>query len=330
MDPAGPPPRVATEDPSGMALLYRHLSAALRAGCREVRFVPDRDGLRVLQGAGGHLTLVEERPAFAALGVATRARILGGELPASAPGGARREAFTASVRTRIGGEDVRLEIAVIPTVDGDAVRIGLDPVASLPRDLAAVRWVTPDAEEVIGRLLDGPGLVIAGAREASLRDWLAARLLPRLWDEGRMLLSVGPEREGPVEGVSHVQARRAGALAEALSSYEPDVVWWDAPLEDLRAASLLARRGALFFLVVPAATPRYALAELLAPPGALPAALAWSLRGQIHLLRTGETRGQVVEWDRGALLALERAPGLAHLLGELGPGWGMEIRETGL
>ncbi len=133
-DAAGPQadqPRPA-DDPTGITLLYGHLVRALAERATEVRFEPLEGRLVIRYRIGGELRERGREPQGLLFPLAARARVLLGDLASETASGA-----LGTLQTRVGGRDLKLDVAILAGRMGDAVLLklaarGPEPAAAPP------------------------------------------------------------------------------------------------------------------------------------------------------------------------------------------------------
>lgn len=245
-DDAGETRRVRV-DPAAILLLYGRIAAALRSGAREVRFEPDaaeqRIRVRVRPSPGAPLEEAGREPYERLTALVARARILAG-LAGTGP----ERGELPRTRTEIGGRRVELAVSVLPTRDGDAVRVGVRALEAPPDSLDALPLAPEERGRLAAAVESGRGLVLLEAgddHEASLALYAIGR-------------AAGPDRRAVVSlergAFAHeprfrqVDAPHGAPLDDwvaACLAHAPDVLLVGEPLEGapLRALAAFARRG---------------------------------------------------------------------------------------
>jgi type II secretory ATPase GspE/PulE/Tfp pilus assembly ATPase PilB-like protein len=258
------PHRVTTvgEHLSEGTTFERHVASAFDAGAEELRFEPSASGVRLR--VRRHGALVDEAcdAAASASTIANAARLLV-KLPPSTT------AQTADTVVAVGGRDLELRLAIVPTTAGELVVVARRDAAEV--DLASCGLPPETADWLVDRFCASaaaaaPALVLATATDRALLHAFASAVLDRVDPANAVaLLTREPRHDG--EGRTRVvPADLDGATgARALRCARPDVLFVDA--EDapgaLGEAVAAAQSGARVLVGLVDPDPRTAVDDLL-------------------------------------------------------------------
>ncbi len=262
----GPTATPLESDPTGVAQVYALLLGALREDATEIHIDPLPEEVRVRYRVDDRLVERARLPKTLLAAVVSRFRILAGLRGESLP-------RQAQVRTRLERQEVELDLLFFPTLNGEAVSVGISPRGLGPPALDAFD-VDKGARDALTRLLAGSGVVFVTGR-------------PR--DRAALLYALAQAAAAPTKKVVTVERAVSfvvpefaqvelpgefGEGAATILSHPADVIL----VEDLGAAPAClaalgsAERGALVLAGLPAGTNAAGLAQLLAldlPRGAL-------------------------------------------------------------
>ena len=206
---------------SGAMRLYARLLACVEEGATELHVVPVVGGGSVRVRRADDLVEVERLSRGDTEALLARLRTLSGA-PAAGPAGHRRAAIATAVLHR----DLLLSISFVPTVDGEAVFVGLDPAGGFGRGSPA-GIASEDATRLAAAFASADALVVVNdAREERARA-LVATLLAGLPSDGGHVVVVAEAAGLPERALRLAPSAFPGGLAEASTSgreARPDVL----------------------------------------------------------------------------------------------------------
>lgn len=270
----------ALDDPGAVALLYGHLARALIAGATEVRFEPGEDAIRVRYRLDDRLEERAREPLASLLPLIARAQVLiGGGAPAEGGLGARR-----TIQTNLGGRELTLDIAILPSRGGESLLLRLSPAPTLLAALEDWRLPFGVAQALARAACLRHGLVLVASRDLGAARRLLYALGRAADPAGRAVVAVEREALAPEPAFRQVEigARPLGAGLAAALAFEPDVLLAGVPAEGPDEAAALVRAATRRLVVAASEEPDAVEAAIaLLERGARPTLLARVLRALV-------------------------------------------------
>jgi hypothetical protein len=267
----------AAGDASGALRLYGVLLGAVEENASEIHFVPDSSGGVVRRRVSGRLLETERCDPHAMHALLSRLKGLASIPPREAPRPRR-----VALATTIAGKDVRLTIALVPSVAGEFASVAIHPVADLPepgRASGEIRGAVLDLADFLRR---GSGLLAVndGKSERALA-FVSRSLAAACVGNDHVVVVTSDEPFSAPGGLVLSASQFAGGFAEAAASalwVAPDVLILVPPVGALPPpeAILRARDGRRVVVVGPwrdAAETLVALRRVPLPEGCVESAL---------------------------------------------------------
>lgn len=263
------------------AEVYRLLAEAVGEGASELHLEPLGAEVRLRYRVDGRLVERGRLGRAEAAALLARFRALAGLSTAGLPARAVR-------RTRLGAQDLELDLLVFPSLEGETLSVRIwQGSAEVPGlDAFAVGGAPPGG---VGALAAAPGLVVATGPDPRARAALLYALAAAGAAPDRRVLTVERAASYVVPGYVQVELPGPGwGAAAGLLAHPADVVL----VEDLAARELAqaavdcAEQGALVLGGLAVGRGRSALVRLVGA-GVPAVALAGVLRGVLHVAREG-------------------------------------------
>jgi type IV pilus assembly protein PilB len=271
---------------AGLTEVYDLFASAVREGATELHLDPRGADTRVTVRVAGRLAERAQLSRSVAAAVIARLRATAGLRGATLP-------RHASVRTRVGAQDVELGVLLFPTIHGEAVTLRIWRSLDEPPTLASLGLPGP-GQEALAALTRGAGLVVVVGLDPRARGALLYALARAAADPARRVVTIERVASFIVPEFVQVQlpADAEDGAATVLSSPGDVTVVEDLGQVSTCLAALGAtEQGALVLGGVPAPSGALALGRLLdlAVP---PRALAAAVRAFVHVRRQ-ESRHEV-------------------------------------
>jgi len=245
--PDGEGARRSRHDPAAILTLYGRIAAAIELGAVEIRFEPDAGQgvirVRIRQAEGAPLEDAGREPIDRLTALVSRTRILAGVSgsAAHAPGALPR------VRTEVGGRRVDIDAAILPTRDGDSIRVGLGRLPEPYPSIDALP-ISPEERSAVAALVAARrGRIEVDADEplaAAVAYAIAAAALP----SERAAVTLERNALTAEPRFRQVEAPHGTSVADLLPAclaHEPEALFVGEPLEGAAARALASfgRRG---------------------------------------------------------------------------------------
>lgn len=255
------------------------LAEAVRKGATDLHFEPAEGGIKVRCRIDGHMHCLTKLSSEVAPPVVARLKILSGmEISDTA---APRSGVC---RFRVDGRSQEWRVSAVPGVGGEVIVLKEAPLASGPRDLAAL-GIQPGELARLQRLLESGkgGLVLCTGPAGSGRSTTLFALLSHLNSDDRHVVTLQASAEMKLPGVQQLlyedrEGRTAPFLLRICLEQEPDVIVLD-EIRDAETAEIVCRAalaGRLIVSTIAAPCALSAVARLLdmgVPPPIVGAAL---------------------------------------------------------
>ncbi|MGH7322615.1 MAG: ATPase, T2SS/T4P/T4SS family [Candidatus Rokuibacteriota bacterium] len=169
-------------DASGWAQVYSLLVGALRAEATELHLEPIGQEVRVRSRVNGRLVEQARTPRSALATAISRLRATAGLRGASLP-------CQAYLRTRVEGQDLELDVLLLPTLYGDALTMRIWRARTEVPTLETLE-VSGPARDELRHLTEGAGLVVVTGRDPRARSALLYALAQAAADGTKRVMTV--------------------------------------------------------------------------------------------------------------------------------------------
>ena len=205
-------------------LVNQIIAAAVEARASDIHIEPFRDELRLRYRVDGALRHIPAPPARLARAISSRIKILARLNIAE-----RRLPQDGRARFAVGGREIDMRIATMPTIHGESISIRLlEDMAEAPS--FASLGLSAGAEEALRRALAAPhGMVLATGPTGSGKTTLLYAALNMLNREECNILTVEDPIEYQIPGINQVQVKTEiglsfARLLRSMVRHDPDII----------------------------------------------------------------------------------------------------------
>ncbi|MDZ4842773.1 MAG: GspE/PulE family protein [Hyphomicrobium aestuarii] len=222
---------------------------AVEERASDIHLEPSEQGLTIRRRVDGLLELVDIVPERDSPPVVSRIKIM-----ANLDIAERRLPQDGRIRVVVGGREVDLRVATMPTLDGESIVLRILDRGNIALDFAALGFRGPALTTFLG-LLDQPnGLILVTGPTGSGKSTTLYTALTRLAQPSRKTFSIEDPVEYRLSGVAQVQVQpRIGlTFAHALRSVlrqDPDVIMVG-EIRDLETAEMAIQSALTGHLVL--------------------------------------------------------------------------------